>query len=108
MEWPLPLAYPGSLLQGMCQIKSTDKPLPLRGLVAWLRWMLKSLYQSNYWPETQNTIPATKTAISIKATLESDLLSSFASFDSKYSSYLSDIFILHVLKLPFPVGHLSK
>jgi len=50
-------------------------------------------------------MPITKTAMSISATLESDLLSSLASCDSKYSSYLSDIFILRVEGLLYPVGH---
>ena len=44
--------------------------------------------------------------IIISATLASDLLSSLASFESKYSSYLSDIIIPHVILQPFPLDRL--
>ena len=70
--------------------------------------MQKSFYLNNYWPETQKTAPITKTIISNKATLASDLLSSLASLDSKYSSYLSDIVIPYVLRLLCPVGRPSE
>ena len=70
--------------------------------------MQKSFYLSNYWPETQKTAPITKTIITNKATLASDLLSLLASLDSKYSSYLSDIIIPRVLRLLCPVGRPSE
>ena len=41
------------------------------------------------------------------ATLASDLLSSLASFESKYSSYLSDIIIPHVILQLFPLDRLG-
>ena len=41
------------------------------------------------------------------ATLASDLLSSLASFESKYSSYLSDIIIPHVRLQLFPLDRLG-
>jgi hypothetical protein len=44
----------------------------------------------------------------ISATLASDLLSSLASFESKYSSYLSDIIIPHVILQLFPLDRLGE
>ena len=46
--------------------------------------------------------------IIISATLASDLLSSLASFESKYSSYLSDIIIPHVILQLFPLDRLGE
>ena len=46
--------------------------------------------------------------IIISATLASDLLSSLASFESKYSSYLSDIIIPHVRLQLFPLDRLGE
>ena len=43
----------------------------------------------------------------ISATLASDLLSSLASFESKYSSYLSDIIIPHVRSQLFLLDRLE-
>ena len=43
----------------------------------------------------------------ISATLASDLLSSLASFESKYSSYLSDIIIPHVISQLFLLDRLE-